>query len=473
MKIDEQPPSLSFVLKAISASGMRTLGVNHLTLCGLLVLMASCVSLTAQNVVLTGAVSGRITDRSEAAIRGAKVAVRNLETGVEQSASTDRDGLYRFPVVKPGNYSLVAGAKGFKDAQVLVRVLVGNTTSQSIKLQVGAGVDTVQVNGTGPMLRPEESSATTVLERSLTEQLPLNGRKYTDFVTLTPNTSYDGDTGLVSIAGQQGGEDSGYANGNGFTASPSTEPTRPATTSAIFSAAIVFPTSTAKTAIQEFQVAVSPYSALYGGRGGSSTRSLVRAATSFMAAGSTTTGTPRPEPTTRSPKPTAIPNRKMRCSNSAEESGGPIRRNRLWFFVDYEQQLREQSYSRSSIRRIANGRTWQRFLPDNFGIPAGTPLPPPNAPYPLPSAVSAPDATNPVYLQQVSNALNALNSNLGNQPRTANDWVFTPRMDLPGHFAGQLVPHIQYELVQLARRHYHGESGGNLRDANAGECECA
>ena len=57
-----------------------------------------------------------------------------------------------------------------------------------------------------------------VLERSFIEDLPLNGRRYTNFATLAPNTSYDGDTGLVSFAGQQGGEDSGYANGNGSNA---------------------------------------------------------------------------------------------------------------------------------------------------------------------------------------------------------------------------------------------------------------
>src|ERR1035438_9532964 len=118
----------------------------------------------------------------------------------------------------PGSYSITASFKGFRDVQALVRVLVGNTTSQNIKLQVGTGADTISVTGTTPLLRPTESSASTVIERSLINELPLNGRRYTDFATLTPNTSYDGDTGLVSIAGQQGGEDSGYANGNGSNA---------------------------------------------------------------------------------------------------------------------------------------------------------------------------------------------------------------------------------------------------------------
>ena len=71
-----------------------------------------------------------------------------------------------FPCVMPGTYSITASLKGFRDVQVLVRVLVGNTTSQDIKLQVGASADTVKVIGTTPLLRPAESSASTVIERS-------------------------------------------------------------------------------------------------------------------------------------------------------------------------------------------------------------------------------------------------------------------------------------------------------------------
>ena len=81
---------------------------------------------------------------------------------------------------------------------------------------------------------------------------------------LTPNTSYDGDTGLVSIAGQQGGEDSGYANGNGsnaFTVDGSNA------TSNYFADIVGrnrIPYLYGENVIEEFQVAVSPYTALYG-----------------------------------------------------------------------------------------------------------------------------------------------------------------------------------------------------------------
>src|SRR5208337_1238856 len=241
---------------------------NRLAVCSILVVLASGVFVTAQNVVLTGSLGGRVTDQSGAVVPGASVVVRNLATGVQESAETNHAGLYRFPVVMPGTYSITASLKGFRDIQVLVRVLVGSTTSQDIKLLVGTGADSVKVSGTTALLRPEESSASTVLDRSLIEELPLNGRKYTDFAALTPNTSYDGDTGLVSVAGQQGGEDSGYANGNGssrFTVDGTNA------TSNYFADIIGryrIPYLYGEDAIQEFQVSVSPYSAVYGSGAG-------------------------------------------------------------------------------------------------------------------------------------------------------------------------------------------------------------
>src|SRR5580658_9786892 len=142
---------------------------------GGLILLACSVLLNAQSVVLTGALGGRITDESGAVEPGVSMVLRNLNTGVQQSARTSHTGLFRFPALMPGSYSLTASLKGFRDVEALVQVRVGNTTSQNIKLQVGASADTVKVTGTTPLLRPEESSASTVIDRSLIEDLPLNG----------------------------------------------------------------------------------------------------------------------------------------------------------------------------------------------------------------------------------------------------------------------------------------------------------
>jgi hypothetical protein len=395
----------------------------------MLFLLVGSVLAAAQSAVLTGALDGRITDQSGAVVPEASVQVSNLATGVQQTAQTNHAGLYRFPVLMPGAYSVTATLRGFRDVQVLVRVRVGNTTSQDIKLRVGAGSDTVKVAGATPLLRAEESSASTVMERSFTSELPLNGRKYTNFMVLTPNTSYDGDTGLVSMAGQQGGEDSGYANGNGSTAF--TVDGTNATNN--YFADIVgryrIPYLYGEDAIQEFQVSVSPYSAIYGGGAGfvnAVTRSgsnVFHGSAFYYNRNSVTGANDALDKAAGNPKPEDA------LQQFGAGLGGPVRRDRLWFFLDYEQQLRNFPIPVINSALATNPSNLASFLTANFGLPPGTTLPAPNGPLPIPGADAAPDPSSPVYLQQVSNVINALNSNLGAKPRQANDLVVTPRLD--------------------------------------------
>ena len=263
MNRDEWHLTLVFfrVLNASSPANLRILLVS-------LVVLAGCASLTAQNVVLTGSLSGQVSDPSGAVVPGASVLVRSLATGVEQSATTNHAGIYKFASLMPGAYSVKASLKGFRNVEILTKVQIGRSALQDIKLQVGASGGTVKVTGTTPLLRPGESSESTVIDRSLIDDLPMNGRKYTNLAVLTPNTSYDGDTGLVSIAGQQGGEDSGYANGNGFN---SFTVDGNNSTSNYFDDIVGryrIPYLYGENSIQEFQVSVSPYSSVYGGGAG-------------------------------------------------------------------------------------------------------------------------------------------------------------------------------------------------------------
>ncbi|HYA24634.1 MAG TPA: TonB-dependent receptor [Terriglobales bacterium] len=413
------------------ASALRTVGSLMRTFVGssgwmLLTVFVGCALVSAQNVVLTGSISGRVTDESGAVAPEVRVVVRNLGTGVEQSAITGRTGLYHFFALAPGSYSITATLKGFRDASSLMQVLVGNDSVQDIRLQAGAGKEMVNVVATAPLLRPAESSASTVLERSLIAELPLNGRKYTNFMALTPNTSYDGDTGLVSMAGQQGGEDSGYANGNGssnFTVDGSNA------TSNYFADIVGryrIPYLYGEDSIEEFQVAVSPYSAIYGG-GAGFVNAVTRSGTNeihgsafYYNRNSATAANDAIDKAVGNPKPTDS------LQQLGAGLGGPIVRNRAWFFVDYEQQLRNNPIS---VINQALVTTQPGFLSSNFGIPNGTKLPAPNGPLPIPGPDTAPEANNPVYLQQVSNAINALNSNLGVKSRRGNDLVLTPRFD--------------------------------------------
>jgi hypothetical protein len=443
--LDSQNSGLVMKPHSSHASALSFVPTTHLfhqnrsAILSLFLVLASCVLLSAQNVVLTGAVNGRITDQSGASVPGASVTLRNLATGVEESIKTNRAGLYQFPVLMPGTYSVTASVQGFRNAEALVRVLVGSTTLQNFRMQVGQGkAETVRVTGEMPLLRPVESSASTVLDRSFIEDLPLNGRRYTDFTVLTPNTSYDGDTGLISIAGQQGGEDSGYANGNGssaFTVDGSNA------TNNYFSDIIGryrIPYLYGEEAIQEFQVSVNPYSSVYGGAGGF-VNAVTRAGSNtfhgsvfYYNRNSATGASDELDEQAGFPKP------QDSLQQFGAGVGGPIVRNRLWFFMDYEQQLRSDPISviNSALSTNASNLTALFSGPGGFNIAPGTSLPAPNGPLPVPNidtdadVLAGPtDPLYPLYLQQVSNTLNALNANLGSAPRKRNDLVFTPRLD--------------------------------------------
>ena len=455
-------------LESVMQSSRRALSVvTRLVACIILAVLTNCVPLAAQDVVLTGSLRGRVTDQSGALVPGASLVLQNLATGVKQSAETNTSGAYRFLAVMPGEYTVTASNKGFRDVQVSVRVVVGNTTSQDIRLQVGTSGATVIVSGTTtPLLRLAESSASTVIDRSFLGALPLNGRRYTDFTLITPNTSPDGDTGLVSIAGQQGGEDSGYANGNGSTTFTVNGTSATSNYFADILGRYRIPYLYGENGIQEFQVAVSPYSSVYGGGAGfinAVTRSGSNAfhgdafyynrnsATGANDALSIASGYPKPQDA---------------LQQFGGGVGGPIRRDRLWFFVDYEQQLENSPIS------IINPAIAQ-VNETAFGIPTGTTLPAPNAPYPVPGSDSVPNPSNPVYLQQVSNALNMLNSNLGIKARQKNDFVITPRLDYQATSRDSLFASFNVNWFDSPGGVITVTPVAVVWRSNAGQCQCA
>jgi len=387
------------------------------------------ISLSAQNVVVTGAISGRVTDPSGAVVPGASLVVSNSQTGVRQSTVANRSGIY-WVALSPGTYSITVSHKGFRSVQVdQVPVFIGNTTAQDVSLQVGGSGDTVSVIGTAPLLRPAESSASAVMQRSLIDELPLNGRRYTDFTLLTPNTSTDGDTGLVSIAGQQGGEDSGYANGNGSNSFTVDGTNATSNYFADILGRYRVPYLYGENAIEEFQVAVSPYSAIYGGGAGFINTVTRSGSNAFHGNAFYYNRNSAFEANDAISKASGYPKPEDALQQFGAGLGGPILKDRLWFFVDYEQQLRNNPIPVINTALATTPANLANFLSANFGIPAGTVLPPPNGPLPVPGSDSTPDPTNPQYLQQVSNTVNALNSNLGVKPRKRNDVAVMSRLD--------------------------------------------
>jgi hypothetical protein len=380
--------------------------------------------LHAQTVVTSGIVRGVVSDESGAVIPGANVVLIASNQHQSLTRTSNSAGIFVFPSQSVGLYGLDISAPSFRRQRVNdVRVEIGQTTSVSVRLRPGTGSESVTVSGESPLLRTGDSNLSSVVDRESLDSLPLSGRRFLDFALLVPNASPDGQNGLVSFAGEQGGEDTGYANANG--ANSFTVDGASATSNYFGNArgGEKVPYIFGENAIEEFQVAVSPYRAEYGGAASGFVNVVTRSGSDDLHGNAfyynRNSGTGANDAIDKA-------NGFSRPINILQQFGGAVGGSliphRAWFFADYEQQRQKNPITAINSAYTGLGQT-------DFGVPAGVRLPSPNSSFPVPSSLNAPDPTNPVYLQDVANALHAIQSNLGVQSRFANDSSLFSRLD--------------------------------------------
>ncbi len=160
----------------------------------------------------TGAIQGIATDRSGAVVPGVTITIKNLATSFERVVISENDGGYRFPNLNPGEYQLRAELAGFA-AFVVERVVVqvGRTTDVFIKLEPAAMQETITVTGAAPLVETTKTDIGGVVENREVESLPLNGRNFSALATLIPGARPVGSwdptktrIGAVSVAGAGG-----------------------------------------------------------------------------------------------------------------------------------------------------------------------------------------------------------------------------------------------------------------------------
>ncbi|PYU47922.1 MAG: hypothetical protein DMG53_07600, partial [Acidobacteria bacterium] len=137
-----------------------------------------------------GEVNGTVTDKSGGFVAGAAVRLSNLATKIDDRAATNSDGYFVFINVKPGTYILGVEAKGFKTTEVSTfEVGVNQTVTQAVRLEVGAVNERVVVKAEAAMLEASTSELGTVIPDRAVNDLPLNGRNFTQLLTLTPGVT--------------------------------------------------------------------------------------------------------------------------------------------------------------------------------------------------------------------------------------------------------------------------------------------
>ena len=162
---------------------------SKIILTGIVVVLLACAS-GARAQTATGGVNGNISDPSGAVVPGATVKLTNEATQLETLSKTNETGNYVFVGVQPGMYTLKVEMAGFKSVEAKgLKVEVSQTVTQNFTFEVGGVTETVEVDFAAPLVNSTSSELGTVIEERVVGDLPLNGRNFTQLLTLTPGAT--------------------------------------------------------------------------------------------------------------------------------------------------------------------------------------------------------------------------------------------------------------------------------------------
>jgi len=304
-------------------------------------LLLGIVQIFAQSQASTGQITGVVTDSNGGVVPNVTVTITNKGNNSTQTATTSDEGLYRFVLLQPGNYTVKAASSGFAEQTLEVEVQVGRTVDANITLGAAGATVTVQVTAEG--VQTTQSNSDAVLSETAIQTLPINGRRFQDFITLTPGAQVGqgNDTrGQVSLSGQRGINSNINVDGVDYN-QPFFGGIRGGERSNL---AFTIP----QESIKEFQVVAAGYSAEFG----RSTGGIVNAVT--KSGDNSFRGSLfylyRPEKLARGNKFTdALQEQRLAAAGVnatlaptqhqfGGSVGGPIIKDKLFYFASYEQQ---------------------------------------------------------------------------------------------------------------------------------------
>ena len=161
-----------------------------LRLARFLVLVLLMTPIVAQGQVDTATLNGTVLDAKSAAIAGAKITLRNIDTGQERTTTSGSDGTFTVTALPAGNYDLTIEASGFARAVRKAVVLsVGSATTETITLQVASLSQQEIVQAEAVQIDVTRSTIEGLVNEKSIEELPLNGRNFTELTFLLPGNS--------------------------------------------------------------------------------------------------------------------------------------------------------------------------------------------------------------------------------------------------------------------------------------------
>ncbi|MGI8786663.1 MAG: TonB-dependent receptor [Pyrinomonadaceae bacterium] len=289
----------------------------------------------AQSQATTGNIEGRVVDPQGAAVPNVTVTAKSQDTGASKTAQSSSEGNFVLPLLPPGIYTVTTAAgQGFgASTYENIKVTVGAKTNVDIDLSAGGSVNVVDVNAEGQGVETTRTSISTTVEERRVINLPTNGRNFLDFVVLTPGIVRDPNrSGDLSVGGQKGTLNSLQIDG---TSSDNTFFGQSSGRTGSGRAPSQFSIDTVK----EFQVNQNGFSAEFGRAAGAVINVVTKSGTNKF------TGSAfeyfRDE-SLNARSPVLVTANRPRPAGQINQFGGtfggPIRRNRAFFFGAYEGQ---------------------------------------------------------------------------------------------------------------------------------------
>ena len=301
-----------------------------------LVFFALCGSAWAQSA--GGTILGRMTDPAGAVIPNGQVVIKNVETGVARTVATNGSGLYQAPNLSPGIYEISATAAGFGTTVVNnAELTVGAELKVDVSMKIGAVGQQVVVESSHTNIELSSSEMSQVVGTKTIVELPLNGRDWTQLAQLQP--------GIAQVRSQNGTDTNRAQRGNGvditISGSRPNENNYRLNGISINDYANSAPGSALGTnlgvdAIQEFSVLSSTFAAEYGKVSGGVVNAVTRSGTNaihgtaYYFIRNSALDARNFFDVTRT---AALPFRRNQYGGSA---GGPIKKNKTFWFVDFE-----------------------------------------------------------------------------------------------------------------------------------------
>jgi hypothetical protein len=283
-----------------------------------------------------GAITGTVTDPNGAVVSNAEVRLTNTDTGFVLEAKTDRSGVYVFQPIKIGHYSVAVSAPGFSTTTKSgFELHVSDRLEANIRLQVGTVTQRVKVNAdTLPLLQTEDSSVDQVMSQQQINDIPLNQRNYVFLAQLS--------TGVSPSNGSRG-QGNGDFNANGQRATENNfilDGVDNNSNSIDFLNGASYNVKPPPDALQEFKIDTADSSAQFGHSAGAVVNASIKSGTNqfhgdvweYMR-NNDFGEAPATEWASGVPNPTVEPYHQNQFGGTF---GGPILRNKLFFFVDYE-----------------------------------------------------------------------------------------------------------------------------------------